>query len=258
MNHENEYHDAMTSVLELIWGEDFMAPGGEGNVANLVRELEVRNRRILDIGCGLGGPAFVLAGKYEAEVVGIDIESQLIEHAARRARELGLSDRATFQLAEPGPLPFEDEAFDIVLISGALTQIEDKSGMLAECLRCLEPGGWLTCYDWMRPEDGEYSEEMQYWFEMEGLTYAMATPAGQLSILREVGFENAEVEDRSNWYRLEVRNEYERLRTTLYPRMLELMGQEDADRFVENWRATIVVCEKGEMLQVYTRGQKPV
>jgi phosphoethanolamine N-methyltransferase len=186
---EPEYHDAMISMLELVWGPDFMAPGGEGNVDNLVRGLEVRDRRVLDIGCGLGGPAFVLAQKYGALVVGIDIDARLIEHAKRRAGELGLSARATFRAVDPGPLPFDDEGFDIVLISGALTQVEDKRGTLAECLRVLRPGGWFTCYDWMRGVDGEYSEDMRYWFELEGLTYAMATPERQLSIMREVGFD---------------------------------------------------------------------
>jgi len=257
---EPEYHDAMIDMLQLVWGRDFMAPGGIGNVDKLVRGLEVRGRRVLDIGCGLGGPAFVLAEKYAAEVVGIDIDERLTQHAERRARERGLSDRATFRAVEPGALPFQCEEFDLVLISGAMTQIEDKRGILTECLRVLRPGGWLTCYDWMRREHGEsegYSEDMLYWFELEGLTYAMATPTGQLSIMREVGFENAEVEDRSEWYRREARVEYEQLRDSLYPQLLERMTKEDVDGFVENWRATVVVCEKGEMLQVYSRGQKP-
>ena len=74
MAYEIEYNDAMTTMLELIWGVGFMAPGGEGNIARLVEGLEIRDRRILDIGCGIGGPAFVLASNYGAHVVGADIE----------------------------------------------------------------------------------------------------------------------------------------------------------------------------------------
>ena len=33
MTHENEYHDNMVALLELIWGKGYMAPGGPGNVA---------------------------------------------------------------------------------------------------------------------------------------------------------------------------------------------------------------------------------
>jgi hypothetical protein len=39
--------------------------------------------------------------------------------------------------------------------------------------------------------------------------------------------------------------------------MLEVIGQKDTDHFVENWRSMMVVCDKGEMLQVYGRAQKP-
>ena len=54
MPHENEYNDEMVAMLELVWGEGFMAPGGAGNVAKTVEGLDLENRRVLDIGCGLG------------------------------------------------------------------------------------------------------------------------------------------------------------------------------------------------------------
>ena len=39
----------------------------------------MQGKRVLDIGCGLGGPAFVLAQRFGANVVGIDLEEHLIE-----------------------------------------------------------------------------------------------------------------------------------------------------------------------------------
>ncbi len=89
MDHQNEYGDSMVAMLELVWGEGFMAPGGEGNVAKMVEGLELEGRRVLDIGCGLGGPACILAGKYGAHVVGTDLEPPLI---VRPGRELRRSD----------------------------------------------------------------------------------------------------------------------------------------------------------------------
>jgi phosphoethanolamine N-methyltransferase len=81
MEHQNEYHDSMVAVLELVWGEGFMAPGGEGNVAKMVEGLDLEGRRVLDLSCGLGGPACILAGKYGADVVATDLEPPLIERA---------------------------------------------------------------------------------------------------------------------------------------------------------------------------------
>jgi ubiquinone/menaquinone biosynthesis C-methylase UbiE len=255
MDHQNEYHDTMVAMLELVWGEGFMAPGGEGNVAKMVAGLELEGRRVLDLGCGIAGPACILAGTYGAHVVGTDLEAPLIDRAQRRAAALGLGDRAEFEVVTAGPLSFEDESFDLVLSSGGVTQTADKLGIFRECLRVLTPGGSFSGYDWMKSE-GEYSDDMRYWFEMEGLTYAMETPRGQEATLREAGFDEIGVVDGSAWYRARVRAEYERLRTSDYPRLVERIGKQAADHFVENWRAAVVVCEKGEMLQVYSRARK--
>jgi len=256
MEHQNEYDDSMVATLELVWGEGFMAPGGEGHVAKMVEGFELEGRAVLDIGCGLGGPACILAGEYGAHVVGTDLESPLIERAQRRAARIGLSDRTRFEVVTPGPLTFEDDSFDLVMSSGGVTQTADKLGMFRECLRVLKPGGSFSGYDWMRSE-GDFSDDMRYWLEMEGLTYAMETPRGQEKMLRRAGFEEVSVVDASAWYRAQVRSEYERLKTRDFPRLVERIGREAADHAVENWRATVVVCEKQEMHQVYTRAQAP-
>ena len=253
----SEYHDAMMKMLELIWGPGFMAPGGEGNVAKLVDGLAIRGKRVLDIGSGVGGPAFVLAERYGAGVVGIDLEPHLVELATRRSREKGLEACTEFMTVEPGRLPFPDESFDVVLSCGALTQIEDKETVFRDCLRVLRPGGALTCYDWMKSE-GAYSEDMRCWFKMEGLTYSMETPARYEEMLRAAGFVDIAIVDRSDWYRHRARTEYELITTDLNKRMVEILGQRNADHFVENWRAMVVVCDKGEMLQVYSRARKPL
>ncbi len=251
----SEYHDAMITVLETIWGRGFMAPGGAGNVAKQVEGLDLSGKRVLDIGCGLGGPDHLLAAEYGANVVGIDLEQHLIEGAKTRAVELGVDDQTEFLLVEPGPLAFPDESFDVVLSSGAFTQIAEKQKIFEECLRILKLGGALTSYDWMKIE-GEYSDDMLYFFEMEGLTYAMDTIENHRTILRQAGFGKIKLTDASDWYRREARREYELLMGDLNSRIVELIGQDSADHFVENWRALMVVCEKGEMLQVYIRAQK--
>ncbi len=255
-DHVNEYPDATVAMLELIWGDGFMSPGGEGHVWAMLEEIELAGRRVLDIGCGLGGPACLLARERGARVVGTELEAPLIARAAARAVALGVEGRTEFHQVRAGSLDFGDACFDVVMSSGGVTQTADKPAMFSECLRVLEPGGWLSLYDWMKPE-GEYSDDMRYWFETEGLTYAMETPEQQASQLRAAGFETVTVSDRSQVYRPQVRAEYERLRGEDFGRLVELLGRDRADRAVENWRATLVVCEKGEMLQVYTRARRP-
>jgi phosphoethanolamine N-methyltransferase len=246
----------MVAFLEWIWGRDYMAPGGEGNVDRMVTGIELAGRRVLDIGCGIGGPAFALARKYGAEVTGIDLEPQLVARATRRAEELGLSDQTEFRTVTLGDLPFPDRSFDLVFTSGALTQTEDKAGIAAECLRVLKPGGMLTCYDWLK-NDAPISDDMRYFFKMEGLTYNLITLAELGRHLENAGFVDVTLEDASDWYRRESRREYERMRGAGRPEAVALIGEAQAAHMIEDWRSLVVVCEKGELRQGYTRGRRP-
>ena len=256
MSRDNEYDDNMVAMLELIWGEGYMAPGGPGNVAKMLGGLETERMRILDIGCGIGGPAFEMARSFGAEVVGIDLEAPLIERAKTAATHHDLANRCTFQTVDIGPLPFADQTFDIVVAAGAMTQTKDKEAIFTECFRVLRPGGHLSCYDWTKSEDA-YSDDMLYWFKMEGLTYALETLDEYEKHFRNCGFVDLNIEDASDWYRAQANREYDLITGELYPHMLELLGQESADHFVENWRAMVVVCDKGEMRQGYCRGRRP-
>ena len=256
MGHDAEYHDAMVTAIEQIWGDGFLAPGGEGNVANLVRGIDVAGKRILDIGCGIGGPACALVEKHEARVVGTDLEPALLRRSRARIRERDLGSRIDLIHVASGPFPFRDESFDVVLSSGAFTQTRDKLGIFRECRRVLKPGGWVSAYDWMKPA-GDYSKDMLRWFELEGLTYEMETPERHGELLREAGFDAVGIDDRSDWYRHHAPAEYERIATTLRPRLIELVGREEADHITEDWRVLAILCTRGEMLQVYCRGRKP-
>jgi len=256
MTHEDEYHDNMVTMLELIWGEGFMAPGGPGNVAKMLDGIETEGKRILDIGCGIGGPTFEMVRTFGAEVVGIDLEPALIQRANIAAAQHGLSDRCSFETVQVGPLPFADRSFDIVISAGAITQTKDKAAILDECMRVLRPGGHVSCYEWQK-SDADYSDDMRYWFKLEGLTYALETLDNYADLFLNCGYEDVIAIDASDWYRTQAGREYELIKGDLYLRMVDLLGQKDADHFVENWRAMVVVIDKGEMRQGYCRGRRP-
>ena len=128
--------------------------------------------------------------------------------------------------------------------------------MFAECSRVLRPGGLLLFYDWMKAP-GPYSEDMQYFFKMEGLTYAMDTLEAHGRILAEAGFVDIELEDATEEYRRDARREYELLKGALRPRMIELIGPERAEHFIEDWRSMTIVLDKGEMRPGRYRARKP-
>ena len=255
MAHEDEYHDKLITLLELVWGEGDMAPGGPGNVAKILAGTEPKGKHILDIGSGVGGPAFEMAETHGATVIGVDLEAPLVESANQRAEAKGLADHCSFKTVEMGPYDFEDASFDIVVSSGALTQTEDKETVFRECYRILKPGGWISLYDWTK-SDAPLSDDMYYWFKMEGLTFSLETLPQYKERLENCGFVDVKIDDRTDWYQAEVHREMDLMKGELYESMVELIGKEETDLRIENWRAMIVVIDSGEMRQGYCRGQK--
>ena len=128
--------------------------------------------------------------------------------------------------------------------------------MFAEIFRVLKPGGVFTVYDWMKGPD-PYSADMQYWFKLEGLTYAMETLEAHGGLLEDAGFVEVSLEDDGGWYRDHCHGEYEKMQGPLKDRMLESLGHEKQEHFIENWRAMLVVLENGELRPGFYRGRKP-
>ncbi len=254
--HQDEYHDALVDMLELVWGRGFMIPDGPRIVRRVLAGLELRGERVLDIGAGIGGPALLMAGEMGARVVGIDLEAPLVSRARAAAAAAGLDERIEFRQVDAGPLPFDAGSFGVVYSSGAFTQVEDKAGMFGEVFRVLEPGGVFTCYDWMRG-DGPCSDDMRYWFEMEGLTYAMETLEAHGRLLGDAGFVEIAMEDDGHAYRDLCRREYEQMRGPLKARMVEALGREAQEHFLENWRAMQIVLDKGELRPGFYRARTP-
>ena len=244
--HEDEYNDALVAMLELIWGEGFLSPGGPEAVRNIVEGVELANKQVLDIGCGIGGIDVMLAREHGCDIIALDIEAPLLERARARAAAAGVGGRIDFRLVEPGPLPLDDACVDVVFGKDAWTQIPNKHALFSEIFRVLRPGGWLAAGDWCRGPK-PYSDDMRYFFELEGLTYHMDTLENYGEAMRDCGFTDVDLTDITDWYRGEERAEYERMKGSLNARMHELLGAEKANHFVENWRMLTVVLDKGEL-----------
>lgn len=251
----DEYTPEILTVLQLIWGEGFLSPGGEPALEAIVAGLDLRDREVVDIGCGLGGYDLLLARRYGARVIGLDVEAPIIEHGRRLVAAAGLSDRVALRLTGPGPLPLPDASADVAFGKDAWIHIEDKRAFFAEIYRVLKPGGVLAASDWMR-SDKPYGADMEYFFKMEGLTYHMDTLENYGAILREAGFREVELTDTSDEYRAMGHEEYRRLQTSLAPETIARLGPEKHAYFVEDWRAITVVLDSGELRTGRLRARK--
>ena len=99
---------------------------------------------LLDIGCGIGGPARWIGIKYGCRVTGVNLTAEFCE-AARELNSLtGLADRVQVLRGSALSLPLPDNSFDRAYSQAALMNVSDKRGAFREALRVLRPGGSLA------------------------------------------------------------------------------------------------------------------
>ena len=104
--------------------------------------------RVLDVGCGSGGPVLYLARAFLAQVTGADHNPEAVATAARLAAQQGVAARARFVTADAGrPLPLDDGQFDAIVCIDAINHLPDRAGVLRDWRRLLKPGGRLLFTD---------------------------------------------------------------------------------------------------------------
>ena len=250
-----EYDGALVALLEMVWGEGYMSPGGPEEIRTIVAGVDLGGKEVLDLGCGTGGITRFLAETYRpARVVGIDVDEGLIA----RAREAAAGrECVTFRTVAPGPLPFAEGSFDVVFSKDAMVHIADKEALFADIFRVLRPGGWVAASDWMSGTDGPFSPDMAYYLEAEGLGFGMASPSRYRAAMERAGFRDIRMTDRNAWYKPLARREHDALCGPLYEQLVATVGKDFVDHEIEVWRALTVVVDSGELRPGHLRARKP-
>ncbi len=151
-----QYSTRVVEGMQALYGKGFLSPGGAEEMAVLVDGVDLAGRSVLDIGCGLGGAALMLAGTLGAgHVTSIDVDEGLVVRTRETISEIGLSAKIETHHVAPGPLPFDDASFDIVFAKDVVCHIPDKFALFGEVARVLVPDGNVICADFTVPSGPE-------------------------------------------------------------------------------------------------------
>ncbi len=253
-----EYDAQLMALLEAVWGEGFMSPGGTAEVDRYLDGIDLTGKQVLDIGCGLGGVDLHLVRAHgAARVTGIDVDAALIERARALAQKHDLGKAIDFRGVEPGPLPFDDASFDVVTSKDSIIHIADKHALAADIFRVLRPGGWFVASDWLAGYEGEPSAEMRAYLVAEGLDFGLASAARYREALLAAGFHEIRIFDRNEWYREQARLERERLAVELYDRLADEVGKDFLEHEIEVWDKMIVAVDQAQLCPSHLRAHKP-
>jgi phosphoethanolamine N-methyltransferase len=250
------YPDNFVERLHLVWGLGFLSPGGPQEVAEIVRGLDLRDALVLDIGCGTGGPAIVLARDMGARLVCVEVEPQLIERARRLADDARMVDQVEFRLVEPGLLPFHSKTFDIVFSKDSLIHVEDKRAMYAEIFRVLKPGGVFAASDWLSGDAAAEDPDFIKFMEMAQLSFTMATAKEMVLLMQDVGFVNIDTIDRNGWYAQFSAQEVTQIEGPLRQQLIEVSDPEIYERWRLGRRQLAAATRSGGLRPTHLRGFK--
>ncbi len=159
-NEQLQYSLTEINESERLFGRNFYFTGGMIEVTDMLAyAAPLKPKRILDIGSGLGGPAFLMARKYHAQVDGIDISHSMNQLANERVVEEGLTEQVQFFLGDiltydmPGP-------YDLIYSNCVFLHIHDKNLLIKRMYDLLTDGGKLLFGDYCIEKE---SEEMAHY-----------------------------------------------------------------------------------------------
>lgn len=98
---------------------------------------------VLDVACGRGGPALVLASEFGCRITGVEREPEFAAAARTRAAEAGLTGLIEVIVSDARDYPLEREAWDVALCLGATFVWDDFAGTVHALVPAVKPGGRL-------------------------------------------------------------------------------------------------------------------
>jgi SAM-dependent methyltransferase len=203
--------------------------GGIDAVERLMAHARFRpDDHVLDVCCGIGGPARYIAWKTGCRVTGLDLTESRIEGARRLTALAGLDARVAFRQGNALEMPIEPAGFSAVISQEAFAHIPDKPRLIAQCVRALQPGGRLVFSD--ITHGGRLGDDDAARL-FDGMRFSeIATPADYAGWLEGAGMRMVSVLDLTEaWTRILV--ERHAMYRSLEAQTVARLGREHFDRY---------------------------
>jgi SAM-dependent methyltransferase len=111
---------------------------------------EIRDRVVVDFGCGTGADSIEIAQRGARRVIGIDIQERFLEVARKRADHEGVGERCRFATQAT-------ETADLIVAIDSFEHFDDPSAILKLMSNMIRPEGWITAAfgpTWYHPLGG--------------------------------------------------------------------------------------------------------
>lgn len=215
------YYNLATDLYEYGWGTSFhfcRFAYGESFYRAIARhehylalKMNIQeNARVLDVGCGVGGPAREIIKFTGANVVGFNNNDYQIQRALRYAKKEGIADKFSAVKGDFMQMSLPANSFDAVYAIEATVHAPSLQGVYEQIYRVLKPGGVFGVYEWLMTDNydnnNQRHREIRLGIEQgDGISNMVKVSEG-LAAIKAAGFELeyhedlAEREDTTPWY----------------------------------------------------------
>lgn len=181
------------TVEELAPVDHFHARGLPATV-ELADRLPVKaGHHILDIGCGLGGPARYMARRFQCKVSGLDITPPFVDAANKLTTLLGMDLQVQVVHGDGQRLPYPDAHFDGAYTQHVTMNVADRPGFFAEAYRVLKPGAFFGLTEHGLGPAGNPHHPVPW--SANGTGAYLLKPSETRALLEKTGFRDIVVED---------------------------------------------------------------
>lgn len=200
----NHFYNLVTDFYEWGWGqsfhfgprfhnETFMESIKRAEYYLAARLGLTAGMKVLDVGCGVGGPMRNIAAFSGAQVEGITINHYQVKIGNKYNEANGLSHLCHLNQGDFQNLPFPDAHFDRAFEIEATCHSPDKVATFKGIHRVLKPGGMFAGYEWVVTDrfnpDNKNHVRIKEGIEVGNGLPTLATPAQVVECLEKAGFE---------------------------------------------------------------------
>lgn len=181
------------TIEDLAPVDHFHARGFPATI-ELADQLPIHaGQHLLDIGCGLGGPARYMAKRFQCRVSGIDITEPFVEAANKLTALLHMQEQVKIERGDGHHLPYPDSHFDGAYTQHVTMNVADRSTFFAEAFRVLKPGAFFALTEHGLGPKGDPLYPLPW--SQDGTGAYLVSPSQTRAILEETGFEGIVIED---------------------------------------------------------------
>lgn len=241
------------TIEDLAPVDHFHARGFPATV-ELADRLPVRpGQHLLDIGCGLGGPARYFARRFQCQVTGLDITPPFVEAGNKLTKLVGMEGEVKIEQGDGERLPYADAAFDGAYAQHVTMNVADRSAFFAEANRVLKPGAYFAITEHGRGTDGDPHHPLPW--SMDGSGAYLKTPSETRALLQDAGFVEIAIEDTGEKYAAGYRTAIQRAeKGELPPLGIHLLMGETA---LQKMRNALRNIEEGRTQPIQAICRKP-